>query len=288
MTGVDPSVMSLGYDTIITYGGSLPPALGVLARIRGLLDEPDCDLADIVELLQVDPALTFQIIRLSNSALYGLGSRCSSLDEAVARVGFGEIQQLVSLIVARQALQGDLALYGISAARLWQNAVAVGSLASALAGQAGMHPGGAYSAGLLRSLGRIILNNYPGAVRFPTELGTPDVFAWEKSVHGVASPEITATLLNHWRFPTEISGAVCLHLTPAEAAQFTPAAAVLHLACAGAVEWDCALPGEITRWNRDADVCALAGLREDQLAGAFADARRQFDRFAAIEWTRAA
>ena len=49
-----------------------------------MLDNADADLDDIVELLRVDPALTFQIIRLSNSALYGLRSRSQTLDEAVA------------------------------------------------------------------------------------------------------------------------------------------------------------------------------------------------------------
>ncbi|HEY8996128.1 MAG TPA: HDOD domain-containing protein, partial [Lacunisphaera sp.] len=81
--------MSLGRDTIISLGSKLPPALGIFGRLRTLLDDADCDLDEIVELLRVDPALTFQIIKLSNSALYGLKSRTQTLDEAVARVGFG-------------------------------------------------------------------------------------------------------------------------------------------------------------------------------------------------------
>ena len=121
--------MSLGRDTIISLGSKLPPALGIFGRLRTLLDDADCDLDEIVELLRVDPALTFQIIKLSNSALYGLKSRTQTLDEAVARVGFGEIHQLVGLIVSRQSFQGDLANYGIPAGRLWENAVAVGALA---------------------------------------------------------------------------------------------------------------------------------------------------------------
>ena len=83
--------MSLGHDTIISLGSKLPPALGIFSRLRAMLDDAaDTDLDDIVELLRVDPALTFQIIRLSNSALYGLRSRSQTLDEAVGcRVGRG-------------------------------------------------------------------------------------------------------------------------------------------------------------------------------------------------------
>lgn len=281
--------MSLGHDTIITLGGKLPPALGVLGRLRSALDDPNCDLDELVELLQVDPALSFQIIRLSNSALYGLGARCQSLEEAVARVGFGEIHQLVTLIVARQAMQGDLALYGIPAGRLWENAIAVGSLAAAFAARADQHVGAAYSTGLLRNLGRIILNNCAGAVAYPGDEVAPDVFAWEKGVHGVAAPEVTAVLLDHWRFPLDISGAICAHVNPTQAGGgYTRGAALLHLACAHAVGWGCTLPGERSLWSKDSALCALAGLEADLIEGAIGDARRQFSRFAMIEWARAA
>ncbi|AOS43811.1 HDOD domain protein [Lacunisphaera limnophila] len=280
--------MSLGRDTIITLGSKLPPALGIFGRLRGLLDQADGDLDEIVELLRVDPALTFQIIKLSNSAMYGLRSRSQSLDEAVARVGFGEIHQLVGLIVSRQVFQGDLMLYGIPAGRLWENAVAVGSLASAFAERAGGNAPAAYSAGLLRNLGKIILNNHSGGVTYPGEEAQPDVFGWEKAMHGTTAPEATAVLLDHWRFPVEIAGAVCTHPQPESAGEFSAGAATLHLACSFAATWGCALPGEVTRWRRDADLLAQVGIDPDLLEGAEADARRQFARFALLEWSQAA
>lgn len=280
--------MSLSHETIVTLGSKLPPALGIFSRLRAMLDDADTDLDDIAELLRLDPALTFQIIRLSNSALYGLRSRSQTLDEAVARVGFGEINQLVGLVVSRQVFQGDLATYGIAAGRLWQNSVAVGSLATSLAALTGSNAGSAYSAGLLRSLGKILLNNHTGAVRYPGEAAQPDIFAWEKSVHGTTSPEVTAVLLDHWRFPFDLSGAIGTHVAPQTAGAFSAGAATLHLACAVTAEWGQALPGESFGWGRDDAMCALAGLDPRQLEGAVADARRQFERFAAIEWARAA
>ena len=280
--------MSLSHDTIISLGSKLPPALGIFSRLRSMLDDADTDLDDIVELLRVAPALTFQIIRLSNSALYGLRSRSQTLDEAVARVGFGEINQLVGLVVSRQVFQGDLTHYGIKAGQLWTNAVAVGSLAAAFAACTGGNAGSAYSTGPMRNLGKIILNNHTGAVKYPGEATQPDVFAWEKSVHGTTSPEATAILLDHWRFPFDISGAICTHVTPETAGEFTAGAANLHLACALTAEWGQALPGEATGWRRDDAMLALTGLDAGQFEGVVADARQQFERFAAIEWAKAA
>lgn len=281
--------MSLGRDTILSLGSKLPPALGIFGRLRVLLDDINCDLEDIVELLRVDPALTFQVIKLANSAVYGLGSRVNALDEAVARVGFGEIHRLVGLIVSRQVFQGDLLAYEIPAGRLWENAVAAGSLASAFAGRTGHDVAAAYSAGLLRNLGKIILNNQAGAAKYPGEEARPNVFAWEKELWGTTASEATAMLLDHWRFPVEISGTICTHPNPAEAGEFTAGAAILHLACSHVAEWGCALPGEgASLWSRDADMLARAGLDADLVEGAVADARQQFSRFAMLEWSSAA
>ena len=279
--------MSLGRDSIISHGSKLPPALGIFGRLRGLLDDADCDIDAIAELIQMDPALTFQVIRVSNSAMYGLGARCHTLDEAVGRIGFNEIHHLVGLIVSRQSFQSDLTMYGITAGRLWENGVAVGALAAAFASGAGLNAGGAYTAGLMRNLGKVILNNHAGAVDYPGEAVAPDLHEWEKSRYGVTSAEAAAMLLDHWRFPLDISGAVCTHRNPETGGEFSAVAATLHLAGAFAAEWGCALPGEAT-WRKDAAICGLVGIDDEAIEGAVATARKQYDRFAAIEWSKAA
>lgn len=278
----------LGHDTIVSLGTRLPPSLGVFARLQGLLDDPDTDLDDIVALVQIDPALTFQVIKLANSALYGLRTRCESLEDAVARVGFGDIHQIVGLAVARQSFQGELLVYDIAGGRLWENAVAGGVIGAALAEVAGADARNAYSTGLLRNVGKVVLNNYAPQVRYPGEEVAPDVFAWEKHQHGQHAAEVTAVLLDHWRFAPDMVGAVCFHRCPAETPEFSTAAARLHLAAAWIAEWGCHLPGEATGWSRDGAMCARAGAPADLVADAVARARQRFAQFALINWAQAA
>jgi len=281
--------MSLGRDTIITLGSKLPPALGIFGRLQSRLRDPDSELTDIVELVRVDPALTFQVIRLSNSVLYGLKSPCHSLDEAVARVGFAEIQQIVGLVVAKQSFQGELALYRISAGLLWENAVATGALMSAFAARAGGDQEGAaanaYSTGLLRNIGKVVLNNYAGGVQYPGEAERPDLHAWERETHGVTAVEATALLLDHWRFSPATVAVMRGHLAPEFATDHAAGAAQLHLAGAVAAEWGCGLPGETKGWRNDPAMHAQAGVRDEDWTGAIEEARKQFARFAVIEWT---
>jgi HD-like signal output (HDOD) protein len=280
--------MSLGHDTIITIGTSLPPGLAIFGRLQALLRDPSAELADIVKLVQVDPALTFQVIRLSNSVLYGVKTPCQSLDEAVSRVGLAELQQIVGLAVARQSFQGELELFQISAARLWENAVGVGSLMSAFAARVGGDVGAAYATGLLRNIGKVVLNNYPGGVCYPGADERPDLHAWERETHGLTAVEVSAVLLNHWRFSAATVETMRGHLAPDPLSAHAAGAAQMHLACAVAVEWKCALPGEETCWRNDAGMRALAGLREEDWAGTIGQARMHYQRIAQIEWAAAA
>ncbi len=280
--------MSLGHDTIITIGTQLPPGLGIFGRLQALLRDPDADLADIVKLVQVDPSLTFQVIRLSNSVLYGMKNSCQSLDDAISRVGLAELQQIVGLAVARQSFQGELELFQIPATLLWENAVGIGMLMSAFSKHVGGDVGAAYATGLLRNIGKVVLNNYPGGVSYPGPTDRPDLHAWEREVHGLTAVEVSAVLLDHWRFSSATVETMRGHLAPDASSPHAVSTAQMHLACAIAAEWGCALPGEETCWRNDAQMRAMAGLKEEDWIDTLEQARKQYDKVAQIEWSKAA
>lgn len=178
--------------------------------------------------------------------------------------------------------------YGMAAGRLWENAIAVAAVAAGLAGEAGADPRCAHAVGLLRSLGKVVLNNQPQGVRYPGEEAEPDVQAWEKAMSGFSSAEIAAVLLDHWRFPPEMVQALCLHRTPEANGEFAASAARLHLACGVAAEWGVHLPGEKAGWRSDEPMLAIAGVSQDQLTAAAERARAEFAKSAMIEWSHAA
>lgn len=277
--------MSLDRATIITLGSALPPAVGIFGRLEALLARPDTGLEEIIGLVRVDPALTFQIIRLGNSAFYGLKNRCDSLEQAVARIGFGDIHSLVGLVAARHACQQDLRAYQVSARQFWENAVATGQLMTALAAANGTDPRNAYATGLLRNLGRLVLNNYSGAVRYPGATAAPDLIAWERKTYGVTAAEVGAVLLEHWRFSLDTVAAVRGH---AEAAPVEAPAALLHAACGLTESWGYGLPGEASRWSGDPALRLRAGLTDELCASASALAHTAYERVAGIQWEKAA
>jgi HD-like signal output (HDOD) protein len=280
--------MSLDRATIVTLGSALPPAIAIFGRLESLLQKTDTDLDQIVDLVRVDAALTFQIIRLGNSAFYGLKSRCDSLEEAVARIGFGDIHSLVGLVAARHACQHDLQAYQIPARRFWENSVATSQLMAAFGARNGTDVRNAYSTGLLRNLGRMVINDYAGAVRYPGVSIARDLPAWEMATYEISAAEVGAILLEHWRFSPDTVAAVRAHYNPAAATESVLPTTMLHLSAAVADGWGLGLPGEQRLWQQDAAMLNRAGLTEESAREAIADAQKNFTRIGGIQWASAA
>lgn len=255
--------MTLTRDTIITLGNKLAPAASTFARLRTLLLNPDTDLSDIVKLIRIDPALTFNVVRMSNSVLFGLREKTDSLDVAVGRVGLGEVFRLVGLAAARQVCQRDLVTYRLRASRLWENAVATAAAAEVLGQRAGIDSGLAYTAGLLRTIGRVVLDGAAFGKPYPGEAEWPSVSEWEKKTFGLTSSEVTTELLNHWRFPGELVDSLRDHFDPIGAVEGSNVGAcVLNLACGVAARFGLDLPGEGGDWLRTPAKLMLAGVSE--------------------------
>jgi len=268
--------MPIDRATLLRLGNQLAPAAATCGRLRALLDDPDTDLDEIVRLIRLDPALTFHVVRMSNSVIFGLREQTDSLEGAVGRVGFREIYRLVGLAAVRQVCQGDLAVYRLKAVRLWENAVATAAAAEVLAQPAGCEPGLAYTAGLLRTLGRVVLNGAARGQIYRGEAEWPLVAEWERTVFGITSAEVTAVLLEHWKFPTELVASVLGHLDPFACPESNVGACVLNLACGVAARFGLDLPGETGHWHGSPAKLTLASVTEDTLEECAARARAHY------------
>jgi HD-like signal output (HDOD) protein len=252
----------LSREKIVTLGSKLAPSAAILGRLRLLLEEPRTDPDEVINLVRLDPALTFHVTRMSNSILFGVRERHDSLDGAVGRVGFQNIYRLVGLAATKQTCQRDLPTYRLKAGRLWENAVATAAAAEIFALPAGIDPGLAYATGLLRSLGRVVLDAVSCDKCYPGEAEWPLVSDWERATFGVTSTEITTVLLDHWRFPSELVDGIRGHHDPFDEPSSNVSACVLNLACGVSARFGLDLPGEGGHWHRSEAKLTLANFTE--------------------------
>jgi len=267
--------MPLDHSTLVTLGSTLPPSLQVFTQLEQRMHDPFVEVSELVSVIRTDPSLVFKLLRLANSVMFGQRAPCDSLDEAVARVGIREIQRLVGLASSHQSYQHDLPACGLTASQVWENALATAVAAEVLARVAGRPSETGYSAGLMRNLGRVILEKLRAGSRYPGEATVSDVAVWERATYGSSSADAGADLLAHWRLSAELVAMIRYHADPLAMPEPSVDDVLLNLAGHIANRLGSGLPGEAGYWTVTAPKLALAGLDETQLAEAEEESRQR-------------
>lgn len=182
-----------------------------MARLYQLLLDCNSGIRAIADLLKRDPALTTRVIRIANSPAYG-GVGVGSIEEALGRVGFGEVYRLVGTASNDGLGASGLRCYGFSAAAFQRHNLFSALVAERLALAAGCDARAAYTAGLLRRIGQLVLDGI-GAKRLSAfeglaESGAGRAVEWERRRFGVTHYEVAGIILAEWGFPAEIVAAV--------------------------------------------------------------------------------
>jgi HD-like signal output (HDOD) protein len=249
--------------TLLHVVKTMPSAPQILARIGHLMLSMDAELTDITELLKRDAALTARVIRISNSAAYNTGSPFASLEDALARIGLTEVYRLTGFAAIAQISDQSLTRYGVSGVQLRENSLLTALVMEALARPAGVDPRAAYTAGLLRSVGKIALDRLTrdraygegGNIRGP-------LADWETGFIGLNNCEAAAIILEEWRFPEATITAIRDHYFSCTGQSL---AALLNLAAGAAELSGHGLPGEGAYWPLASEKFSAAGVSEAQL-----------------------
>lgn len=213
----------------------LPLAPKVLPRLKRLLSDPNSTLQEIAGLIRLDPAIAARVLQVANSAYYSSqGERCFTVDDAVRRVGFNEVYELVAYAVASQVLVRPLEIYDLEADDLWRSSVCCALAAEALAARTGQDRDVAYTAGLLHAVGMVVIDGWAlknGRVMKLRDTGFPhQADASETAVFGFTHAETGAVLLENWDFPASISEPVRWQQSPAAAGEHDRMTSLLYAA----------------------------------------------------------
>jgi putative nucleotidyltransferase with HDIG domain len=211
----------------------LPPTPRLVPELMRLLNQPDVDSSRIVSMISYDPALTANILRISNSAYFAASQPTSDLQEAVTRLGFQQVYQLVAAADAAHLLN-TTADTGADEGDLWKHSVAAAVAAQRIANRLGENDSLAFTAGLLHDIGKIILTNslkgtYAKIVKDTDATGN-SLLDVETKTFGVNHAELGGQLLQHWKFPPNIVAAVWFHHTPKGAGVHQRLASCIYLA----------------------------------------------------------
>src|SRR5207244_7972664 len=165
---------------------------------------------DLAAALTADPALTARVLRLANSAYYGLSRRVAEVSFAVTVVGFPTVRAMAAVHASGLFEPGEHTVPD----GYWEHSVATATVCSVLAPRAGVRANQAFPLGLLHDLGSALLFRADPerfeAVQAEARNGRP-LPSVEQAVYGMPHDEAAARVFSAWRFPETFIEAVADH-----------------------------------------------------------------------------
>ena len=221
-------------DDIVREVKHLPSTPKVLPRLKQLLSDANSSMLEIVALIRLDPGIAARVLQVGNSAYFSKGGRCVTVDDAVNRVGYDQIYELVSFAAASQVLSRPLAVYGTSAEELWKMAVVCALASEILADRIGEDRNAAYTTGLLHSLGMVVIDEWTvrgGRVLELPSMGFPrESTVREHAVFGFTQAAAGAALMKMWAFAPAMTEPVAWQYAPRGAGAHVKMASLLYVA----------------------------------------------------------
>ena len=210
--------------------GALPAAYLELSR---LLDDPDSSNENIGRAVIKDPALTAQLLRIVNSAYFGLNRPVDRISKAVALVGREQLRHVAlatSVIHMFRLLPESM----ISMDSFWKHSLATGLCARGLGQNVPVRGEVLFTAGLLHDVGSLVIClNRPRAARnilMECENSGRLIDEVEREVLGCDHAEVGAALLTDWGIRGPAVAATAYHHKVSMAEEHRRAVAVVHVA----------------------------------------------------------
>ena len=199
-------------DEIIDEMQELRPLPVIATRIISMAEDDRFSAQELGRTVSMDQALTMTVLRIANSAFYGLPRRITTLRESVVLLGFREVK---ALAVAACLMDGGEMPAFMDYARFWLNSVTIGLLAETLADAEGRDPTDAFTAGILHNVGRLALAQHRPAwlertVDQAGECGRP-IHDVQRETLGFSDAELGAAMARGWGFPERLVEAVAYH-----------------------------------------------------------------------------
>jgi HD-like signal output (HDOD) protein len=221
-------------DDVVRQLRHLPSAPRVLPKLKRLLSDGNSSIHDIVALVRLDPGIAARVLQVGNSAFFSQGVRCYTVEEAVHRVGYDQIYELVAAAVASQVLVRPLTSYGIEADDLWRSSITCAIAAECLAEGLNIDRDIAYTVGLLHRVGLVAIDEWLSRKEPDLRLvstGLPlETCEHERKILGFHNAEAGAALLRLWEFPPVMAEPVRWQYLPNATAAHLQLATLLHIA----------------------------------------------------------
>jgi len=212
-------------EKIVARIQEVPSLPSTVTDVLKTIDCSESTIDEIAREIKKDQSLTVNVLKIANSAFYGLLGQVSTIRQAIVLIGLNELRTIV-------LGQSVFRLYAVESKTdfkrkdLWTHSMVCAFLAKKLAKEAFVadREGSCMIGGLIHDIGKVVIDRYfpdefVKIIRMVQDEGVGFAKA-EREVLGYTHYQIGATLLKKWNFPPELVSCVLYHHAPWRDAEF--------------------------------------------------------------------
>jgi len=192
-------------NNLFTEVNNIPQIAEVIRVIINQLSDPDIDLKKVAKNVEKEQVIASKVLRLVNSASFGLAKKISTIQEAVVLLG---MVKLKTLVIASGIVSSIPKIEGFDIKQFWLDSFSTATYARWLANASGGNADIAFAAGLLSGLGTVLIHLGQPKEAFEIEQlikeGDHSRLFLEKMKLGFTNHAVSAELCRYWKFSDEL------------------------------------------------------------------------------------
>ena len=281
------------YHRFIEKMDQIPSLPAIVSRLITVVNSSESSAEDVAELIEKDTAITSKVLRLANSAFYGIPRSVSSVQSAVVILGFNTLKSIVLSASVLNLFSSNKTTQAFDRTRFWKHsivcALAAKTIAQSMLGRIGIDPQSAFCAGIMHDVGKLIFELFT-----PKEYADVRVHSLQKKISlmeaevatmGISHADIGRILADKWALPLDLEYAIVHHHQPLAANKIKELVSLIHIADAVSHRLHCGLWDDETpppEWKEARRILSIDDARYSQIVDSMTDEIEKYQEFLSI------
>ncbi len=263
--------MSITLKDIVERTTDLPTFSISAIEVMKAADSATVRSGQIAEILSRDQALSARVLRLANSAFYGLSRRVTSLNESVVVLGTRTVKNLAMVAATYPWMSKPLKGYGLEPKQMWYHSFGT-ALGAQLVAKVSRKCDDqtAFTAGLLHDVGKVALcvwiDEKLKAIIYYAEREGITFDEAERKILGYDHCQVGEQLAINWNLPEEIVKAVRYHHSPDDCDPTSPIVDCVHLGGYMTMTMGIGLGGDGLQYTLSQNSLARLGIKPESIS----------------------
>lgn len=221
----------MNIEKLLKQPNALPSAPKVVRQLIETFEQEDVDVMKAAAYIESDPVLTAKLLKMANSAFFGLNRNVTTARDAINVMGLIKVR---ALVIGAALGDGFHTVGSVNLGQFWRYSLNTANLSRYLALPIKIDENTAFTAGLIHGIGELVMHVGMPEAMIDLDRSIPMLdlkrARAQRGLFGYSYADVGAALAREWKFPKKMVNAIEHQVAPFDNDVYEPIAGVIHIA----------------------------------------------------------